>query len=146
MSMELGKLLSTIICAATFALFSPAEPLPCFTAVRKQRTFSTTRVWNELPGMRPTTTVSSTEPLNDILGIWQSSQRREITQQPFGEAGPKMTAEEEILSILTGCGLLVKTSGIQFLRERPCPTGWSLSTKACGIIVLTAKVNLTRNR
>lgn len=44
-------------------------------------------LWNELPEMRPTSTVSSTEPLNDISGIWQSSQRRAITQQPLGDDG-----------------------------------------------------------
>lgn len=146
MSVELGRLLSTIISAATFALFSPAEPLPCFTAVQEQKTFSTTPLWNKLPGMRPTATVSSPEPLNDISGIWESSQRREATQQPFGEAGPKMMGEEEMLWILTVCGLLVKTSRIQFLREGACPPLWSLPTKACGIIVLTAKVNSTRKR
>lgn len=95
-----------------------------------------------------TSTVESTEPLkcSDISGICQSSQRTEITQQPCGEAGPKMTGEEEMLWILTACGLLVKTSGIQFPRDGVCPTGWRFSTKVCGIIVLTTRVNLTRNQ
>lgn len=120
---ELGRLLSTIICAATFALFSAAEPLPCCTAVQEQRTFSTTPLWNELPRMHPTATVSSTEPLNDISGIWENSQRRKATQWPFGEAGPRMMGEEEMLWILTVCGLLVKTSTIQFLSKGACPPG-----------------------
>lgn len=145
-------------CSWSWASCSPQssvrQPLPsslhlnhCHASQEyRNRVPSPPRLWNELPGRRLTSTVSSTEPQNDISGIWQSSHIRAITQRFFREAGPKMTGEKEMLWILTVCGLLVKTYKIQFLREGTCPTGWSLSTTACGIIVLTGKVNLSRNR
>lgn len=113
---------------SSFALFSAAEPEPSYTAVLCHTSVKCVQNW------------AARDMSHNRCVIHRSAkwQFRHLAKQSENSAA-LCRGSEEMLWILTVCGLLVKMSRIGFWERLVQEI--SLSTKACGVIQLTTKMN-----